>query len=765
MKVCSGVCDVACGGLLLDCVSDAIISVDCDFRIKSWNRAAEKIYGWAAEEALGRNANELLNTRFPAMSQKDAYCALMAAGQLELEMLHTARDGREILLLAKLLLLKGAAGETRGVVAVMHDVTGCRWMEDELKRRAGELAGAKEQLEADLNAMNRLHGISTRFVQEENLNQLLDEIIDAAMEITRADMCAIQSIEPQTGSFRIIAQKGYSPELMNHVESTHSRRSVFKAMMKLDFHMVLDDAAMRPAGMCDRGQETMLSMGVQALQGTPLMSRSGKKIGMLTTMFRLPHQSTGRELRMLDMLARLAADIIERSQSAAALRRTNLGTELLYEVVEKLLEDGNTQGIIQELCEKVMQNLRCDVFFNYLFTARGSRLMRLNACGGISPREQEELEWLERGQAACGRVAETGARVVLEDVQHNNLDIAVALRPLGIRAYACHPLAVQNEVLGTLAFCTRTRDTFTPSELALMKAVSGHVAVAINRARTEDDLKKLTTELSEKNKLITDFFTNISHEFKTPLSIILVDLQLMEYRLRDVEGEAREKLSKMVAVMRQNALRLLRLIGNLLDVTKIDAGFMKARLINTDVVGLVSGIVETVRNYAENAGISVVFETGLPVRVLPLDAEKMERVLLNLLSNAVKHTPEGGHILVSLSHEAEKLTLLVKDDGEGIPEDRKEFIFDRFRQVNTSLTRSSEGCGIGLSLTKALVELLGGKVWFVSSLGRGSEFYVELPVLRENERFRSPEIDGMPRSRKVEMEFSDINKAGRIPEL
>ncbi len=275
-------------------------------------------------------------------------------------------------------------------------------------------------------------------------------------------------------------------------------------------------------------------------------------------------------------------------------------------------------------------------------------------------------------------------------------------------------------------------------------------------------LEQQALELADKNRMMTDFFTNVSHEFKTPLSIILVDLQLMEYRLRDsAGGELRDKLGRTVSIMRQNALRLLRLIGNLLDVTKIEAGFMKARLINADIVAVVAGLTESVRNYAKNAGIDLAFTSDKSYKLMAVDSEKLERILLNLLSNAIKHTPSGGHITVALKDSDTVVTLSVKDDGEGIAEERKEIIFDRFRQANSSMTRASEGCGIGLALTKALVELLQGRMWFESRVGQGSEFFVELPVLQADWQAQALDTDGMTRDRKVEMEFSDVGKQER----
>jgi PAS domain S-box-containing protein len=921
--------------LILDSVSDAIVTVGHGFAVKSWNRAAERLFGFAAAEAAGKSILKLLSPEFPGSSRWERFSQLIGKGRLEFDMLNTARGGERMRVLANATLMRDGAGRICGCAVVMRPVEPNRAADGEFARRerhleagldaigrlhrigtifirgegpqalleemasaamaithsdmcdilleeegtgklrvaaqsggsrplfgfteiaagegafgfaagrgarltvedvddnpafaapefsrmreagirsllctplvgrSGEAFGAictyrrrpgpldgnelqfldiltcqvsdilergraedalqgamrellerKAAVEADLAAINRLHGISTMFVREEGLQALLDEIVGAAMEFTGAGMGAILAADKRSESLGIVAQKGLTKRAASDIERMHSREHVFAKVMALGGRLSVECASDRPASMCERGQEAMAGLGIQAFQGTQLMSRSGRMLGLLSTFFASPHKSTGSELRMLDMLARLAADIMERSQAEAELQRSNRNTELLYEVVEKLLVGTQTQSAAQEICEKVMGFLGCGVFFNYLFTADKARL-RLNACAGLTPEQKAEFEWLERGQAVCGCVADEGCRIVVEYVQKGRDKRADMLRPMGVRAYACHPLVAEGEVLGTLAFGTLTRDTFTAEELALMRAVCGHVAVAMNRMRSVADLKRLSEELRDKNRLVTDFFTNISHEFKTPLSIILVDLQLMEYRLKGVEGELGEKLGRSVAVMRQNALRLLRLIGNLLDVTKIDAGFMSARLIDADAVEVVRGIAESVGDYARDAGLEVRFESDRAGRRMPLDVEKMERILLNLLSNAIKHTPAGGHILVSFKNAPDRITLCVRDDGEGIPEDRREIIFDRFRQVNTKLTRASEGCGIGLSLTRALVELLRGRIWLESAVGRGSEFFVELPVLPAESAAQPVEIDGMPRSRKVEMEFSDIHK-------
>lgn len=270
--------------------------------------------------------------------------------------------------------------------------------------------------------------------------------------------------------------------------------------------------------------------------------------------------------------------------------------------------------------------------------------------------------------------------------------------------------------------------------------------------------KNLELQLIEKNRLIIDFFTNISHEFRTPLSIILMGLSLIHNRITESDFSEKERTVQHLKMVRQNSYRLQRLIGNLLDITKIDAGFMLVRYANIDIALYLKELVDSVEEFARGKGIALALRGCDEALRIPVDVDKIERVVLNLLSNAIKHTPKGGSILVQLTNLRERIRVAVRDEGEGIPEEKREIIFDRFRLVNTSLTRNSEGCGIGLSLSKALIDLLGGTIWFECNEGKGTTFCFELPVIRDPLLQTCDETNknGLPLSKKVEMELSDI---------
>jgi signal transduction histidine kinase len=277
------------------------------------------------------------------------------------------------------------------------------------------------------------------------------------------------------------------------------------------------------------------------------------------------------------------------------------------------------------------------------------------------------------------------------------------------------------------------------------------------KKRAEEN-RMLYTEVIEYDKLKTEFFANISHELRTPLNVLLSMLQLLDLHLRNGDIVFNNlDVDKKVYIMKQNCFRLLRLVNNLIDITKIDSGFFQLQLQNRNIIAVIEEITLSVADYIENKGIELIFDTEIEEVEIACDADKIERIMLNMLSNSVKFTPAGGSIFVNIKNEGSILTVSVRDSGIGIPEDKMQYIFERFRQVDKSLSRNREGSGIGLSLVKALVELHGGRVWVESEYGKGSTFTFQLPVkLTEVQNQSIDRNIQVGHIERINVEFSDI---------
>lgn len=275
----------------------------------------------------------------------------------------------------------------------------------------------------------------------------------------------------------------------------------------------------------------------------------------------------------------------------------------------------------------------------------------------------------------------------------------------------------------------------------------------------KEDVKRnveLLNESIEYNKYITEFFANISHELKTPLNIIFSSVQILNLYNESFQPDILKKREDYLDVMKQNCYRLTRLINNILDMTKLDAGFIKPQMKNKDIVSEAESIVMSIIPYAESKGVKIIFDTDEEERIMAFDPDKIERIMLNLLSNALKFTNEGGYIYINIYNEADTVSISVRDTGIGIPEDKLGLIFERFMQVDKTLKRNHEGTGIGLSLVKSFVELHRGGIKVSSKINEGSEFTIILPVNEiKGEDIIETEIKGTF-SEKISLELSDI---------
>ena len=281
-----------------------------------------------------------------------------------------------------------------------------------------------------------------------------------------------------------------------------------------------------------------------------------------------------------------------------------------------------------------------------------------------------------------------------------------------------------------------------------------------NKVNNLMGFEKKYNEIKEIEKAKTQFFANLSHEIKTPINIIYSCFQLLDINKGKGETELWNSYNKYYGTIKQNCYRLLRLVNNLVDITKIDSGFMKLNFINYEIVSLVEDITLSIVPYVESKNITVLFDTYVEELVIKCDPESLERVILNLLSNAVKFSNENGNITVLLDANKDFVIIKVKDDGIGIAPEVSDYVFERFAQEDKSFNRKKEGSGIGLSLVKSLVELHGGVVYLEKSVEQGCEFVIKLPnkILDEskNEEIKSIDIDNKPLIQKVNIEFSDI---------
>lgn len=239
------------------------------------------------------------------------------------------------------------------------------------------------------------------------------------------------------------------------------------------------------------------------------------------------------------------------------------------------------------------------------------------------------------------------------------------------------------------------------------------------------DLERKQRELTELDRLKTQFFTNVSHELRTPLTLILAPVESLLHS----QPPLPQSVGQQLHMVQRNGLRLLALINDLLDIVRVEQCRVELNRRRLSVAQLVAGVVDTMRESARQAGIGLDLQRdALRIDVLG-DEMRLERVFLNLLSNAIKFTPEGGQISLRVSRQDEWACIQVQDTGAGIHADDLPRIFDRYYQVRDETFAHRQGLGIGLHLTRELVEAHGGSISVVSKRGQGSTFTVLLPAI------------------------------------
>ncbi len=208
--------------------------------------------------------------------------------------------------------------------------------------------------------------------------------------------------------------------------------------------------------------------------------------------------------------------------------------------------------------------------------------------------------------------------------------------------------------------------------------------------------------------------------------------------------------------MKQNCLRMIRLINNFVDATRLEAGEMKISKENADIVDAVESIIQKTAQYIHDKNIELIFDTNVEEKLMVFDKEVMKRILLNLISNAIKFGDKKQKIQIDLNSEEDYVFINVKDEGRGIPRNKLDVIFERFGQVDNSLSRECEGSGVGLYLVKCFVELHNGKIKIISNEGEGTEVIICLPVeVLDDMEFYSKRIVESDEE-KIQREFSDI---------
>jgi PAS domain S-box-containing protein len=663
---------------LVQNANSAIIRWKRDGAIVFFNEYAQQLFGYGAEEMIGKNISMLIPEEDSAggdltglvqniVSRPERYANHICE--------HILRDGRRVRMAWTNRPAFDRDGQLLEMLAVGVDITERKRIEEQLKENESRL---------DLALRSAHMGVWNLDVVENR--RFFDD-----------QVCHLLGIDP--AKFTGAAEEFYNtvhPDDRDMVEAALARTIERDVPYETEFR------ALRPDGSVHH------------------VSVRGK----------LVRDVTGRPLRVNGIIW----DVTQRKRAEMTLSQSQSRFKLLSETSSRLLASEDPQTIVEELCWQVMQHLDCHAFLNFLFDEAEGRF-QLNAYAGIPEEAAREIGSLE---VLKGREAGNGERVAAEDIPNVPDACAELLKSHGIQSYACHPLLVRGKTIGALAFGSKTKARFSTEDLALMKTVADQVATSMEKLRLVEELRnsrdglelrvrERTAELDsymarlqQSNQALQDFAYIAAHDMGEPLRKVISFGKMLVYKCGDSLGQAgNDYLNRMLKATE----RMQSLLTSLLEYSRITTRPEPFTEINlNDIIQEVLSDLE-VRLVKTGGEVHV---EDLPV--ISADHTQMGQLFQNLIGNALKFHKPGEQPIVrvrAIPGTGSECRIVVEDNGIGFGEQDSEKIFAPFQRLHG---RSEyEGTGMGLAICKKIVERHGGSIVAGSVLGKGSTFTITLP--------------------------------------
>lgn len=334
---------------------------------------------------------------------------------------------------------------------------------------------------------------------------------------------------------------------------------------------------------------------------------------------------------------------------------------------------------------------------------------------------------LSQEQSLVAQAARLGQAVVANDVMREPNYRAHPLLT-ETKAELAIPLLVGEQLLGVLDLQSDVSNRFSEDDVRIQTTLAAQVSVALQNAFLYAEQLETTERLREVDRLKSEFLASMSHELRTPLNSIIGFADVM---LEGIDGPLNERMQQDVTLIRDSGQHLRMLIGEMLDMSKIEAGMMELHYEPVDVPTLANEVMANAKSLAKDKKLEIQLDIDSGVGVVEADRTRFLQVLLNLMSNAIKFTSDGS-VVLSMKSKNDNLLVSVKDTGIGMREEDIPIIFEQFRQIDGSMTRVAGGTGLGIPISKSLVELHGGEMWVDSKPGAGSTFWFTIPKKKQS---------------------------------
>ncbi|HEY0895192.1 MAG TPA: PAS domain S-box protein [Sphingobacteriaceae bacterium] len=629
--------------------NDAIISKDLRGTIMSWNQGAERVFGYTAEEAIGKSITMLI----PAsrLSEEDHILSKIRSGQ-QIEQFETVRvrkDGREIPITLSVSPIKDRKNRIIGASKIARDISEQKRFQEKQAMLAAIVNSSDDAI-----ISKTLDGIITSWnlAAERLFGYTAAEAIGRHISL----LIPPERIAEEEYIISSIAQG----KKVHHFETTRLSKD---------------------------GTKIPLSLTV-----SPIQDEEGRVIGA----------------------SKIARDISERKQSEKALERYARNLEIINSMAKTISEKLNIQQILQKVIEATVHLVGAEsgVFFYKTYDQEGEPRIVSSSSGRIRlPIDEHRLTdpafnstQIIRVENLCSSTVETIMGTDAAELESKPVSYLEV--PLFSKA---------GQVCGYLVFGHTEPGRFTNEHENLIVGISLQAAAALENARLYEEVSSLNAKKDE-------FIGMASHELKTPLTSMTGYLQILERQQKD------ELSRNFVRKTIEKAGKLIALVSDLLDISKIEAGKLQLNKEPFDVRPLVDEAIELIQ--LSTTTHRIILDTDVECFLIEGDKQRVEQVIVNLLTNAIKYSPASDAVYVYLQKTDSGIRIGVRDTGIGIPREKLGNIFSRFYRVE-GLSPHMSGLGIGLYITREIVERHHGKIWVESTEGSGSTFWFSLPIISE----------------------------------
>ena len=670
---------------LIESAEDAIISKTLDGIITSWNEGARRIFGYAADEVIGKPVTILIPESHS--DEEPSILARLRAGQRieHYETVRVTKDGRLIDISLTVSPIKGPKGQIIGASKIARDITGQRQA-----RKA--LDEAAERLKLALSA-----------------SRLGDWSWDAKTDLVTMSETAARIFDIPPGPHMTWVQMA---ELLHEDDRELAKLAVDVALAQ---HKDYDiEYRLRSVNHSERWVSS---------KGRGIYGEDGTIVGMLGF--------------LQDITNRKAIEETLREQADALRTLNEVG-----QVISAELDLHNTVQAVTNAATE-LTGARFGSFFYNVMNEEGGSYM-LYTLAGV-PHEAFAHFPMPRATDLFGPTFR-GERVVrIDDVKldprygKNSPYFGMPEGHLPVTSYLAVPVVSRSgEVMGGLFFGHPEPGVFTERDEMTVFGLAAQAAIAMDNARLYETAKKARSEAEqaaaenerlyrraeESSRLKEEFLATISHELRTPLSAILGWARML--RLKQLSDD---NAAKALDTIERNARAQAQLVDDLLDVSRIITGKLRMDVRPADPNSFIDAAVDAVKPAAQAKGVRVQKVIDTAAISIPGDPARLQQVVWNLLSNAIKFTPRGGRVQIRSERVNSHLEIVVSDTGQGISQDFLPHVFDRFRQADQKTSRQHGGMGLGLAIVRHLIELHGGSVSAQSEgEGKGATFTVTLPI-------------------------------------